>query len=192
MHEPPQLILASASPRRAELLRNLGLRFSVQPQHLDESQLDGEAVKDFVCRLAGEKAFAVQAAAVPVLGADTVVVARERVLGKPRDQADAVDMLLSLAGRKHQVMTAVAVAQGSRIESALSISEVTFRTVTRSEAQAYWDSGEPRDKAGGYAIQGLGGIFVQRLEGSYSGVVGLPVLETSILLRRFGITVLSD
>ena len=124
----------------------------------------------------------------PVLGADTAVVVDGRIMGKPRDRNEGIDMLLALSGRSHQVLSAVALAAG-REAVRVSESRVTFRTLTQAQCAAYWDTGEPRDKAGGYAIQGRGAVFVSRLEGSYSGVMGLPVYETAELLREFGIEV---
>lgn len=185
-------ILASASPRRAALLEGLGLRFHVRPQDIDESQRPGESARVFVSRLACSKALAgATGAGRPVLGADTVVVIDDRVLGKPVDAADGLDMLQRLSGRWHQVMTAVAVVCGTQQHEALSVSDVCFRPITEAEARAYWQTGEPLDKAGGYAIQGIGGMFVAELRGSYSGVVGLPLYETVNLLAAFGIRPLS-
>jgi len=125
-----------------------------------------------------------------VLGADTAVVLGDLVFGKPRDEADAVDMLVQLSGRRHQVMTGVAVLAGTRLDSALSVTEVQFREIRPDEVRAYWQSGEPHDKAGAYAIQGRGGVFVQSITGSYSGVVGLPVIETADLLSKAGLNVI--
>ena len=184
----PQLILASASPRRAELLRQLGLAFTVVPSDIDESARDGEAVVDTVTRLALTKARSVAVThALPVLGADTMVVVDGVSLGKPRDRADALAMLAQLSGRAHDVLTAVALVHSERSEVRLSRSSVLFREISRAEADAYWRSGEPRDKAGGYGIQGIGGIFARRIEGSYSGIVGLPLAETEALLQAFGV-----
>lgn len=187
-----QFILASASPRRAELLGSLGLVFDIEPQSIDESRLATEDVESYVMRLAIEKAQAVLAPVRPVLGADTVVVVDGDALGKPANRDDCLATLQRLSGRQHQVMTAVALLHGDQIEKALNISQVTFRDIEPREAEAYWRSGEPRDKAGSYAIQGLGGIFVSHLEGSYSGVVGLPVFETIQLMERIGIRCLPD
>lgn len=189
------IYLASASPRRQELLDQLGVEYRVTPAHIDESAQDGEAAATYVSRLARAKAAAVwdsQAAdaPAPVLGADTVVVLEGRVLGKPVDEADALAMLEQLSGRSHQVLTAVAVQQNDVVHTALSESIVRFRTLTEGECKRYWATGEPADKAGAYAIQGKGAMFIERLEGSYSGVMGLPLFETAALLGRFGLSVL--
>ena len=184
----PQLVLASASPRRAELLRQLGLVFTVAPCDIDESARDGEAVVDTVTRLALTKARSVAAMqALPVLGADTMVVVDGISLGKPQGRADALAMLARLSGRAHVVLTAVALVHGPRSEVRLSQSSVLFREISRAEAELYWRSSEPRDKAGSYGIQGIGGIFARRIEGSYSGIVGLPLAETEALLQAFGV-----
>ena len=190
MSRAPQLVLASASPRRAELLRALGLEFIVDAARIDERRNDGERPEALARRLAIEKATVVarrRDAALPVLGADTVVVLDGRSLDKPADRDDAIAMLLALSARTHEVVTAVAVARGDRVESEISSSRVTFRSIEHDEARAYWATGEPRDKAGGYGIQGVGGIFVRHVEGSYSGIVGLPVAPTESLLRAFGV-----
>lgn len=186
-------VLASKSPRRQELLAQLGLRFTVVTADIPEQPRAGEAAADYALRIAREKALAVQRAAgtaLPVLGADTDVVVDGVILGKPRDRADGMAMLLRLAGRAHEVYSAVAVVQGERVETALSVTRVHFGAITPDQAAAYWDTGEPVDKAGGYAIQGLGAQFVRAIEGSYSGVVGLPLYETVELLRGFGILTL--
>ncbi len=184
----PKLHLASSSPRRSQILEHMGLEFSAAGVDVDERRRPGESADDMVLRLAAEKAFA--AAAEPgtvVLGADTAVVLDDVVFGKPADRADALRMLARLSGRRHQVMTGVAVRAGSATTSALSVTEVTFREIGPDEALDYWHSGEPCGKAGAYAIQGLGGAFVESIAGSYTGVVGLPVLETAELLRSAGI-----
>ena len=182
--------LASASPRRSELLDQLGLRCDVHPADIDESQRPGEEPAAYVERLALEKAQAslasMSAPRAPVLAADTTVVIDGGILGKPRDQDDAIRMLAQLSGRRHEVLTAVAVVDTSRAETALSRSSVTFRPIEPAEMEAYWHSGEPVDKAGAYAIQGLGAVFVEELRGSYSGVMGLPLFETARILSTFG------
>ncbi|MDX1480588.1 MAG: Maf family protein [Woeseiaceae bacterium] len=189
-----ELHLASASPRRRELLGTLRLEFTWAGVDIDESPLADEAPADMVLRLATLKASA-GAAASPdarvVIGSDTAVVLEEHCFGKPRDQADAAAMLAALSGRTHDVLTGVAVLGDGRLQKALSRSAVTFRDIDPEEARHYWHSGEPVDKAGGYAIQGLGGVFVAAIAGSYSGVVGLPVYETAALLAHAGIPVLS-
>ena len=194
MKQPLQICLASQSPRRRELLQQLGINFEVLQVDVDETMQHGESPVDYAERLALEKARAgreVQAADghLPVLGADTIVVASASVLGKPADRQQAIEMLQLLSGNTHRVISAVAMA-GNHEVVATSVSQVTFRTLTRRECEAYWDTGEPQDKAGAYAIQGLAAIFITRLEGSYSGVMGLPLHETAILLNEFGIQVI--
>jgi septum formation protein len=185
------LLLASGSPRRAEILRSLGLEFTVRPVDVDERKHDDETPEQMVLRLARAKAAAAEASSGQlVLGADTAVVLRDAVLGKPRDEADAVAMLLQLSACTHRVLTGVALRGPEGIQDVLSCSNVQFRAISRDEARAYWHSGEPCDKAGAYGIQGMGGVFVERLDGSYSGVVGLPVFETAELLCKSGVKIL--
>ncbi len=181
--------LASASPRRSELLRQIGVPFEVRPADIKEQQVGGETPEVYVVRLAVAKAEAVWAAvqaARPVLAADTAVVLDGVVLGKPRDDAEAMAMLLQLSGRTHTVLTAVALRAEAGVETRLSASEVRFRATTAEERQAYCATGEPSDKAGGYGIQGRAAVFVEEHRGSYSGVVGLPLYETAALLERCG------
>jgi septum formation protein len=186
----PFVYLASGSPRRKELLTQLGVRFDVLPVAVDEEPLPGEGAADLVCRLASAKALAGVAArrdpGVPVVAADTSVALGAELFAKPLDQADAARILSRLSGRTHAVFTAVAVADGQRERVELSRSEVTFRTLSPEEIAAYWRTGEPADKAGAYAIQGRGAQFVAELRGSYSGVMGLPLFETARLLTLFG------
>lgn len=181
------IVLASASPRRRELLQQLGVPHEVLAVDVDESALPGESAQQLVTRLALAKAqegLRRDGARRPVLGSDTVVVVDEVVFGKPQGRADGQRMLAALAGRTHQVMTAVAlVAVNGRIAQALSNTAVTMRPITADEAAAYWDTGEPEGKAGGYAIQGRGAIFIEHISGSYSGVMGLPLYETAQLLQ---------
>jgi septum formation protein len=189
--ENPSLFLASKSPRRRELLEQIGIRFAVLDIDLDETRLPGEDPEAYVRRLALDKARAGHALVasgsdLPVLAADTAVVVGERVLGKPRDRFDAAAMMRLLSGRTHRVLSAVAIV-GEEEGQDISISEVRFRTVNAQETAAYWESGEPCDKAGGYAIQGLGALFVADLQGSYSGVMGLPLFETGRLLAEAGV-----
>lgn len=189
MDRPP-LILASASPRRRELLKQLGYHCEVRPVAVDETPRDGESPQELVTRLAREKArTAVDLVRgdAPVLAADTVVVVDDEVLGKPRDREDCVRMLMQLSDRVHQVLTWVCVADTDGEELAGSQSDVRFRRLEPEECEAYWATEEPRDKAGGYAIQGLAAAFVRHLEGSYSGVMGLPLYETAELLARRGL-----
>ncbi|UXY54099.1 Maf family protein [Pseudomonas tohonis] len=189
------LHLASGSPRRRELLAQIGVPFQVLSAAIDESVRPGETAEHYVERLAREKAAAGlaalgdAAAGTCVLGADTSVVLDGRILGKPLDRDDALAMLADLSGREHQVLTAVAVAESGHCASRLVTSRVRFRVIPQAEREAYWATGEPLDKAGGYAIQGLGAVFVENIQGSYSAVVGLPLLETADLLGEFGISV---
>lgn len=185
------LFLASASPRRRELLTQIGVPFELLSITLDETPLPAERPEAYVQRLAREKALAGWAAvgddSVAVLGADTTVVIDERIVGKPADRAEGLLMLESLSDREHHVLTAVALATRGACEVRLVTSRVRFRGIERAEAEAYWASGEPCDKAGGYAIQGWGAVFVAELRGSYSAVVGLPLCETAQLLDLAGI-----
>lgn len=187
-----QIILASASPRRRELLQQIGVAFRVEIADVHEQQQAGEAPLAYVQRVALDKARAVATRLgahnkLPVLGADTEVVLGEEVLGKPVDRAAGLLMLEHLSGRAHQVLTAVAVVHGARAAVRVSSSVVYFRVTSAEERARYWDCGEPVDKAGAYAIQGRGAVFIERLEGSFSGVMGLPVYETAQLLREFGV-----
>lgn len=185
------LILASASPRRRELLDQIGIRYRVCPVDIDETPRPDEAPLAYVQRVAAEKSAAAVlrfGTDIPVLAADTSVVLDGEIMGKPQDQAHALAMLRRLSGMTHQVYTAVSL-RGLRHGEAVSISAVTFRPLAEAELLAYWASGEPRDKAGAYAIQGQGGVFVAALNGSFSGVVGLPIFETAQLLAAQGIKV---
>lgn len=186
------LYLASQSPRRRELLAQLGVNFQPLSVSMVEQQQSGEAPADYVRRLACEKAaagwqqlLAESEPLRPVLGADTIGVCEETVLEKPFDQHHARQMLKMMSGRSHEVMTAVALCEGERIEAHLVTTSVTFRALTATEIDAYWHTGEPQDKAGGYGIQAKGGAFVERIEGSYSAVVGLPLAQTTRLLDSF-------
>lgn len=191
--ESKPLHLASSSPRRREILAALELEFSVGGVDVDEQRLDGEAPAAMVLRLACDKALAGAAnASQVVLGADTAVVLGDDVFGKPVDATDAMSMLAQLSGQTHKVLTGVAVWNGHEMRSVMSATDVRFREIDPDEVRAYWQSGEPCDKAGAYAIQGKGGVFVEEIRGSYTGVVGLPVFETVQLLRDAGINVLRD
>ncbi|CAG8865821.1 dTTP/UTP pyrophosphatase [Pseudomonas fluorescens] len=184
------LYLASGSPRRRELLTQIGVPFTLLSAPVDETALPAESAPAYVERLARAKAAAGHARLTEpgvVLGADTAVVIDGKILGKPENAAHALAMLAELSGREHQVLTAVALTDGQRCESRCITSEVRFRAISSEEAQRYWATGEPVDKAGGYAIQGLGAIFVTALAGSYSAVVGLPLSETAELLEHFAI-----
>ncbi|WP_150909827.1 Maf family protein [Marinobacter halotolerans] len=182
------IILASASPRRAELLRQMGVSFDTRPADIDETPGPVERPSDYVLRLAQEKALAVGRGAPDalVLGSDTSVVLGDRILGKPATGEEAAETLRSLSGRTHQVMTAVAVVVDGYAQSCVVTTDVTFRALRPDEISAYVRTGEPMDKAGSYGIQGLGGIFVESLQGSYSAVVGLPLRETADLLAQAG------
>jgi septum formation protein len=186
---PPVLCLASVSPRRRELLAQIGVTFTVAAADIDETALSGEIPREYVARLARDKALAVVRGGerLPVLAADTTVVLEGRIFGKPRDRAEALSMLGSLSGRTHEVLTAVALVDARGVSQRLSASSVRFRSVSAQEWAAYWETGEPGDKAGGYAIQGLAAVFIESLAGSYSAVMGLPLFETAELLREAGI-----
>lgn len=188
----PIIYLASASPRRQELLEQIGVGFELLAVDVPEMPLEGESAGDYAVRVAIDKARAGRrhistGRPLPVLGADTAVVVGDRILGKPSDRDDALAMLALLSGTTHRVVTAVAMAGPDGDEAVrVSDSRVTFRATTPAERAAYWDTGEPLGKAGGYAIQGRAAVFIERLEGSYSGVMGLPIFETAELLRAFG------
>jgi len=193
----PRIYLASRSPRRGELLGQVGVHFDVLPSDVDESVRPDESPEHYVLRLAREKALvcvqrlaAQGAPSRPVLAADTTVCIDGLILGKPENDADAAAMLRRMSDRWHVVHTAIAVAEGDRVEVALSSTQVEMAPLTAAEIAAYIASGEPRDKAGSYGIQGLAGAFIRRIEGSYSGVMGLPIYETSQLLNKFGVHVL--
>jgi septum formation protein len=184
MSMSPVLRLASASPRRRELLAQIGVPHAIAAPEVDESARHGEAVAEYVERLARAKAETVweRQRDLPVLGADTTVVLDGLSLGKPQDRAHGLSMLEALAGREHQVLTCVALVTAAGTRCMTSASIVRMRTSTAQERERYWDTGEPRDKAGGYAIQGRGAVFIESLQGSYSGVMGLPLFETGQLL----------
>ena len=190
-HPTPRLVLASASPRRREILSGANLRFEIQPSTIDECTREGERPAELAERLAAEKAADVAARlgstpATPVLGADTIVVVDEDVLGKPRDAAHAVELLTRLMGRRHRVMTGIALAwsDGRAMLSEVVTSEVEMRAASRDELVEYVALGESLDKAGGYALQGAGGRFVVQVLGSSSNVIGLPLEETLALVER--------
>jgi septum formation protein len=194
-HPANQIYLASASPRRRELLEQLGLSLQRISADIDETPHPGEPATAYAERLALEKAAAGWRLVAdsglpssPLLAADTTVTLDGEIFGKPADRADAARMLRLFSGRTHQVITALAVRQGEQVEHAVSISDVTFRTLTDADIERYLDSGEPFDKAGAYGIQGLAGVFVQHISGSFTGVMGLPLFETAQVLGRFGLT----
>lgn len=187
----PPLYLASTSPRRRELLQQIGLAFGVIKIDVDESRRPGESPEQYVQRLAQAKARAGQAllpAGSVVLAADTTVALGDIELGKPASEAEAQAMWRQLSGREHRVLTGVAVACAERLQASVVTTTVGFRDISAAEMRAYWASGEPADKAGGYAIQGRAAVFVTGIKGSYSNVVGLPLAETAALLAEFGIT----
>ena len=189
----PLLHLASSSPRRTEILNVLGIAFTARGVDIDERREGNEAPDAMVLRLASAKAAAArQDRSGLVLAADTAVVIDDMIFGKPRDEDDALAMLACLSGRSHRVMTGVALHWDEGQETALSVNEVTFREISPDEALAYWQSGEPFGKAGAYAIQGRGGVFVEAIRGSYSGVMGLPVFETAKLLAGSGINIIES
>jgi septum formation protein len=183
-----RLILASGSPRRRQLLDMLGLSFDVVPADVDETRFEGESPRSHAERLAREKAGAV-AARFPgsvVVGSDTIVVLEDEILGKPRDEQEAEAMLLRLNGRTHMVMTGVAVARDGKVRSAVETASVRFRPFDEEFARAYIATGEPADKAGAYGIQGYGSAIVERVEGDYYAVMGLPIVRLLALLEAAG------
>jgi len=184
----PMLYLASNSPRRAELLSQIGISYARVTADVEEVLQAGETAADYVMRLALQKAqagFLNSAQDRPTLGADTIVVSGEHILEKPRDQAHAAEMMLALSGNTHQVFTAVALVDNEQQKQCLVTTSVTFKTLTDLEISDYWHTNEPLDKAGGYGIQGIGGKFVRHISGSYSAVVGLPLYETDKLIKAF-------
>lgn len=191
------IYLASRSPRRAELLQQIGIRHTVIPSDVDESQFDAEMAADYVVRLAKTKAgvgldniVRQGLPAYPVLAADTTVSVDGRVLGKPVDDEEARAMLAQMSGCWHEVLTGVAVATRQGTDVLLSTTRVEMNVLAADEINAYIRSGEPHDKAGAYGIQGLAGTFIKRIEGSYSGVMGLPIFETAQLLKNAGVRIL--
>lgn len=189
---PGQIILASASPRRKALLSQLNIIPIVHPVELDEAPLPDEKPLAYVQRLAAEKSALCKAtddSGLPVLAADTAVILADWIMGKPKNQDEGLTMLSRLSGRTHYVYSAISL-RGKQHWEAVSITEVTFRDLSKYEMEAYWRTGEPMDKAGSYSIQGLGGLFVRSIKGSFSGVVGLPLFETAELLAKQGIDLL--
>jgi len=180
-----EIILASASPRRAELLDQIGVKYTVQVTDLNEDELPNESAEDLVQRLAMEKSQALgKSTTLPVLGADTLGILEGELLVKPRDFDHAHEMLSSMSGRWHEILSAVAVTYKGNTQVKLNRNRVLFRPLSDDEIKAYWDTGEPQDKAGAYAIQGLAAPFIERIEGSYSGIMGLPLFETAQLLEQ--------
>lgn len=192
-----RIYLASRSPRRAELLQQIGIAFEVLPSDIDESVREHESPADYVIRLAREKAVTClgnlqmqQAAMLPILAADTTVSIDDIILGKPESDAEARAMLQRMSGRRHEVHTGIAVATEAGVQTAISTTHVEMKALTDAEITAYIATGEPADKAGAYGIQGLAGIFIKHIEGSYTGVMGLPIYETAMLLKHAGVDVL--
>ena len=183
------ICLASASPRRRDLLASIGVTVDVRPCHIDETLQENETAADYVVRLAVEKALvADELTPLPTLGSDTAVVLDGQVLGKPSDRIHAAEMLAALSGRSHEVLTGVAITGPAGLQTCCVSTRVHFREISDDEIMAYWMTGEPSDKAGGYAIQGFASIFVASIQGSYSAVVGLPLYETADLLRQQGVS----
>ena len=189
-----KILLASGSPRRREILTNLGFEVHTCTTNIDETPQPNESVDDYVKRMAVEKNQAAQSDStrhildVPILSADTVVALHNQILGKPKDVADAQRILTALSGCVHQVLTAVCVSYQEHEYACIQKNQVQFKSLTQDEIHAYIATGEPMDKAGAYGIQGLGGVFVANLSGSFTGVMGLPVFETMQLLQQIGWT----
>jgi len=188
-----RLILASSSPRRTELLQQIGVDFEIKSVEIDETPIQGERPYDYVKRLAIEKAAATKALykgdEVLVLGSDTAVIIDGKILGKPNNKEQAMLMLRQLSGGSHIVLTSVAIIDSQQEHWLVSESKVTFSTLTHREIEWYWATGEPKDKAGAYGIQGKAAVFIKRIEGSFSGVMGLPLYETSQLLKKSGVDI---
>lgn len=191
MFDYPEIILASASPRRAELLEQIGVRYIVKVADIDESCLANETPEDLVQRLAIEKSqcFAQQYASTPIMGADTLGVLDGELLLKPRDYEHAHDMLTRMSGQWHEILSAVAISYAGRTTHRLSRNRVLFKPLSSRDIKAYWETQEPQDKAGAYAIQGLAATFIERIEGSFSGIMGLPLCETAELLQAITATI---
>lgn len=196
MNSSCNLFLASKSPRRRELLDQIGVKYSLLDVDVPECLSPGELPHDYVLRLAQSKALAGVAAldggvdhSVPVMGADTIVVCRGNILEKPGNEVEGVAMLMTLSGAEHSVVTAICLATPQGSKALLSETRVLFRNIDQEEARRYWLTGEPKDKAGGYGIQGYGAVFVEKIEGSYSNVVGLPLFETQNLLKEFSVPI---
>ena len=191
MNSSPSILLASASPRRHELLKQLDVTFSVSAANIDESIIDGEMPRDYVIRMAREKALKgleQTMGLMPALGSDTIVLLNDKILCKPESRAEAESMLQSLSGQTHHVYSSVAIAlEPDNVLDTINITAVTFGDMPVAWIRHYCQSDEPMDKAGAYAVQGGTGQYIRRIEGSYSGVMGLPLFETAELLRRAGV-----
>lgn len=190
-----EIYLASRSPRRKELLAQLKIKFQILDIEVDEAIIASETAMEYVQRLAIEKAMTGHQIAtrknIPVLGSDTCIAFQGEIIGKPNTAAEAVNILSKLSGKEHTVMTAVALANESGYLFRVQTSKVAFKDLSDAEIKAYINTGEPLDKAGAYAIQGLGAVFIRHIEGSYSGIMGLPLFETAELLNEFGINVVN-
>jgi len=184
INQYPNIILASASPRRAELLTQIGVSFEVKVSDIDEKRLPNETPETLVQRLAIEKSKSVTSEYLPVLGSDTLGVIGDQLLVKPRDFDHAIQMLSDMSGKWHEILSAVALSYKGETKVRLNRNKVLFRQLSLEEIRAYWNTGEPQDKAGAYAIQGYAAAFIERIEGSYSGIMGLPLFETTALLEE--------
>lgn len=193
MNSAPSILLASGSPRRHELLKQLDVSFSIAAANIDESMHEGESTEKYVLRMAREKALAgleQTMGLMPSLGSDTIVLLNDRVLGKPESRAEAESMLQALSGQTHHVYSSVAIALSpDQVLETLNITAVTFGEMPETWIKKYCQSNEPMDKAGAYAVQGGTGQYIRRIEGSYSGVMGLPLFETAELLRKAGVLI---
>ncbi len=183
-----QIILASASPRRAELLDQVGITYEIQSVDIDEDSMQNESAEDLVQRLAIEKSQAIKNSHMPVLGADTLGLIGDQLLVKPIDLDHSIEMLSAMSGNWHDILSAVAITHKENTSVRLNRNRVLFRKISQNEMLRYWQTGEPRDKAGSYAIQGIAAMFIERIEGSYSGIMGLPLFETMQLLNDLGIS----
>ena len=182
-----QIILASASPRRAELLDQIGITYDIQSVDIYESPKQNESAEVLVQRLAVEKSQAIPNTSKPVLGADTLGLIDEEILVKPNNLDHSIQMLTAMSGNWHEILSAVAITYKGNTNVRLNRNRVLFRNITRDEIISYWKTGEPQDKAGSYAIQGIAAMFIERIEGSYSGIMGLPLFETMQLLNNLGL-----
>ena len=189
-----QIILASGSPRRSELLLQLGVCHKVHAVDIDETPRQGEKPLDYVQRMAFEKSAAcanMHPSSLPILAADTTVILGDEIMGKPENERHAAQMLKCLSGKTHCVYSAISL-RGRQHWQCVSLTEVTFRVINTHEMAAYWKTGEPKDKAGGYAIQGIGSLFIKMIKGSFSGVMGLPLFETAEILTEQGIQIIHE
>lgn len=183
-----QIILASASPRRAELLDQVGISYEIQSVDINEDPMLNESAVDLVQRLAIEKSQAIKNADKPVIGSDTLGLMGGQLLVKPTDVENSIKMLSAMSGNWHEILTAVAITYKDNTTVLLNRNRVLFRKISQDEMIRYWETGEPQDKAGSYAVQGIAAMFIERIEGSYSGIMGLPLFETMQLLNDLGIS----